>query len=210
MSTDCGGPRRLLARAVAYGACARLLAPWSAGAVPRESVEWLERSLAQLELTDGRSCFRAFLEQVEQDPEGYRAEYVRVFERGSVPPYAASHTTQGPAVPEGPNLQQIADIAGFYRAFGFEARGDRPDHLAAQLEFLALVCTQEACARLAGREQDAEVCSHARRSFLREHVSSWLPALAHRVRQASPHPGLHHLVVLVDLLCKSDEAELSS
>ncbi|MCS7172471.1 MAG: molecular chaperone TorD family protein [Armatimonadetes bacterium] len=210
MSTDCGAPRRLLARAVAYGACARLLAPWSGGAVPRDSVEWLDRSLAQLELTEGRARFRAFLEQVEQDPEAYRTEYARVFERGSVPPYAASYAAQASPALGGPNLQQIADIAGFYRAFGFEARGDRPDHLAAQLEFLAFVCTQEACACLVGREEDAEVCSQARRSFLREHVSSWLPALATRVRQASSHPGLHQLVALVDLLCKSDEAEPTS
>lgn len=207
MRVDSGLAQRLLAKAVAYGACARLVSPSSGGLAPPESVDWLGRSLGYLGLEEGREHLRAFLQDVQGDPEGYRAEYVRVFERGTVPPYEASQHGSGPQPLGGPNVQVIADVAGFYRAFGFQARGERPDHLGAELEFLALVCTQEAYARLAGREEDAEVCARARQSFLREHLGTWVRALRTRVQQASPRPALYHLLALVDALVRADAAE---
>ncbi len=195
--------RHLLSRAVAYGACARLLGPASQGTVCGESVLRLQSSLEQLELEDGLRHLQAFREDAETDAEGYRAEYLRVFERGAVPPYEA--TPSGPNPLAGPNVLQIADVAGFYRAFGFEARGERPDHLSAQLEFLALVCVQEAHARLAGLREEAQVCAEARRSFLRDHLA-WTKGLAERVRKATPRLALYHLVALVESLVESDAA----
>ncbi len=198
---------RLLAKAVAYGACAKLLGPFSQGSVPAEAVQWLQRTVAQLELAEGQEHLQAFVEEVSKDPEGYRTEYVRVFDRGVVPPYEASHAAS-PQSLAGPNVQQMADVAGFYRAFGFGVQHDRPDHLGAQLEFLALVCTQEAHARVVGRQEEAEVCARAREAFLRDHLGSWLPLLRQRVQEASPHPALARLVDLVGCLVRQDAAEL--
>ncbi len=210
MTDQLGAAERLLAKAVAYGACAKLLGPFSQGSVPEEAVEWLRRTVAQLGLAEGQAHLQAFLEDLTKDPEGYRAEYVRVFDRGAVPPYEASHATSTPQPLTGPNVQQMADVAGFYRAFGFGVRQDRPDHLGAELEFLALVCTQEAYARLVGRGEEAQVCARAREAFLRDHLTGWLPLLCHRVREASPRPALVHLVGLVAALARHDAAELNS
>lgn len=194
---------RLLAKALAYGGCARLLSPSCGGTVPQEAVEGLQRGLVQLGLREEQEYLRAFLEDVELDPDGYRAEFLRVFERGVISPYEASQSGPGPHPMGGPNVQLIADVAGFYRAFGFEARGERPDHLSAQLEFLALVCVQEAGARLAGLEEQAEVCARARQAFLQDHLA-WLPSLAERIREASPRTALHHLVTLVRQLVAAE------
>ncbi len=200
--------RHLLARAVAYGACAKLLGPASQGTVCGESVLRLQKSLEQLELEDGLSHLQAFREDAERDPEGYRAEYLRVFERGAVPPYEAS--TSGPNPLAGPNVMQIADVAGFYRAFGFEARGERPDHLAAELEFLALLCLLEARALLAGQLEQARVCAEARQSFLQDHLLTWLPSFQEKVERLTSSPALRHLVGLTARLVQTDTAAPAS
>lgn len=198
---DAEAARQLLARALAYGASAKLLGPNSQETLCGESVLRLQQSLEQLGLEDGQRHLQAFREDAEKDPEGYRAEYFRLFERGAASLYEATPT--GPGLLAGPDVMRIADVAGFYRAFGFEARGERPDHLSAQLEFLALVCLQEAHARLAGLREEAQVCAEARRSFLRDHLA-WTRGLAERVRTATSRASFYHLVALVESLIASD------
>jgi nitrate reductase assembly molybdenum cofactor insertion protein NarJ len=72
--------------------------------------------------------------------------------------------------------QEMADIAGFYRAFGFTTGGpvrERTDHIAAELEFMHLLALKEACALEAGIAEHREVSLEAQRSFLHEHLGSW-------------------------------------
>ena len=49
--------------------------------------------------------------------------------------YSAKHIYQ--------EVEDLADIAGFYTAFGLEIAGERPDELAAELEFCALLSLKE-------------------------------------------------------------------
>jgi len=104
--------------------------------------------------------------------------------------------------------QQMADIAGFYRAFGLEAGRDAPervDHISCELELLAWLVAKErlACSRN-GEEwsERAGVCRDAQRSFVSAHVAWWVPAFAHalsrRARSLDPVPLLH--VALADAL----------
>jgi TorA maturation chaperone TorD len=80
--------------------------------------------------------------------------------------------------------QQLADVAGFYRAFGLEparATPERPDHIALELEFMAFVLLKK---RLAvGSEEPerwerADVCDDVQRRFFEEHLAWWAPAFA--------------------------------
>jgi len=81
--------------------------------------------------------------------------------------------------------QQMADIAGFYRAFGVDSAetGERPDSVSSELEFMYLLCVKEA---IAVEEENAEavaVCAEARQRFLTDHLGAWLPRFAQRLEQ---------------------------
>ncbi len=80
--------------------------------------------------------------------------------------------------------QQLADVAGFYRAFGVKparATPERPDHISLELEFMAFVLLKK---RLALGSQDPErwervdVCDDVQRRFFEEHLAWWVPAFA--------------------------------
>ena len=78
----------------------------------------------------------------------------------------------------------LADIAGFYSAFGLQpssSNPDRPDHVAIECEFLAqLLHLQWLAIQDAGpaAQAQAEICQDALRRFLDEHAAWWLPAFA--------------------------------
>ncbi len=78
----------------------------------------------------------------------------------------------------------LADIAGFYAAFGLQTSSshpDRPDHVVLECEFLAqLLYLQWQCGESVGPESasQAQMCEEALRRFLQEHAAWWLPAFA--------------------------------
>ncbi|MCP4245780.1 MAG: hypothetical protein GY778_01905 [bacterium] len=82
---------------------------------------------------------------------------------------------------------QLADLAGFYNAFGLEIIDDterRPDHITVECEFMGALCDKEAYAIRTADAEHVEVCLDAQRSFLRDHLACWLPGFAHRVDRA--------------------------
>lgn len=153
----------LLLRARVVGMCAELLA--GAGD-PGRVVKDLGDTLREL----GRE-----VSDLETAPAAARS-----LERGSVPLYETSY--QGGRGSPGGATFQMADIAGFYRAFGFEASGERPDHVVPELEFVALLLMKEAYARISEDAEGAEVCASARGKFIAQHLGEWLPDFAERVR----------------------------
>lgn len=77
--------------------------------------------------------------------------------------------------------QELADIAGFYRAFGLAIGGpvrERPDHIAVELEFMHVVTLKQACALEAGSSEHAEICADAERKFLHDHLGHWAGTFA--------------------------------
>src|SRR3990170_3817588 len=79
----------------------------------------------------------------------------------------------------------LVDVAGFYRAFGVEERGERPDHVAAELEFLHVVTYKQAWAAANGDRANGGICRDAEFAFLRDHALRWLPGFAARVEVLS-------------------------
>lgn len=88
--------------------------------------------------------------------------------------------------------QEMADIAGFYRAFGFNVGGrvrERADHIATELEFLSVLALKEARAHEQALLEHVEVCEDAQRKFLLDHVGVWVDALAEALTlTADPSP----------------------
>ncbi len=83
--------------------------------------------------------------------------------------------------------QEMADIAGFYRAFGFDVGGaihERPDHLATELEFMHILTLKEAYALSSGQLDRADICVDAQRKFLRDHLARWVDWFKTRLLQS--------------------------
>jgi TorA maturation chaperone TorD len=133
---------------------------------------------------------RPLLLELLGPPHALRAEYDRVFglvPARECPPYETEyHATAEPFF----RAQQLADVAGFYRAFGLDAARatpERPDHLALELEFMAFVllkkrlaltsATPDAC-----RAEQVGVCDEVQRDFFREHLAWWVPSFATGLR----------------------------
>lgn len=111
----------------------------------------------------------------ELDLERAEADHIALF----------GHARSSRVVPyEGPylttNLFQesdaLADVAGFYRAFGVTPaarQAERQDHVAMQLEFLYLLAYKEGHALRHDGAERAELCRDAQRAFLRAHLGRW-------------------------------------
>lgn len=85
--------------------------------------------------------------------------------------------------------KELADLNGFYLAFGVElgkdSQGERPDHVSIELEFMATLLIKEAYARNEGWDDKANVCLEARKKFLKDHIGRWGPTLFMMVKQKS-------------------------
>jgi TorA maturation chaperone TorD len=81
----------------------------------------------------------------------------------------------------------LARVEGAYRAATISppaGQGELPDHLAVELEFLALLAARESDA-WEGRDAAAALEAQEHQSaFLRDHVVAWLPALVRKLARA--------------------------
>ncbi|MCP3913942.1 MAG: molecular chaperone TorD family protein [bacterium] len=117
------------------------------------------------------------------------------------PPYEVQYCPQTFSVYRS---QHMADVAGFYAAFGVAPGRDAPeraDHIACELEFQAWLVAKQRYA--VGQEGDdwaerANVCREAQRDFLSEHLAWWVPAFARalecKARALAPPAPFHAAV----------------
>lgn len=154
----------------------------------REQAGESTHSLAFGELPAEQLDPAALLAELGNPAGALRAEYDRVF--GLVtpkecPPYETEyHRSRDTFF----RSQQLADIAGFYRAFGIEpaaGRPQRPDHLSLELEFMALVLLKKRLAGGAAPEsaERVQICDDVQRRFLTEHLVWWVPAFTMGLRR---------------------------
>ncbi len=169
---------RLRAAAVASALLARVLGPSTDALVDPETRDALRTALAAA----GADAAVRRLEDLDAsdadlDPAELAGRWVRWFDLGRVAPYEASNVV----VSAGGVTPRLADIAGFYKVFGLEVVDDRPDHVVAQLEFLAMAFMAEAEAIEAHDDDAIQATSGAIRLFIRDHIGGWIDAWASRV-----------------------------
>lgn len=76
------------------------------------------------------------------------------------------------------NTDRLADLAGFYRAFGLDVADDerdRADYLPTQLEFMHHLAVRRAYLAEEGDDEGVEIVTGAQRSFLEDHLGRWIP-----------------------------------
>jgi len=171
---------RLLATAFAYPTTARLEAVAAGGrraaaGAPAELRGVLERLADTAEAADTAAL---------------AGEHVALFQREvRCPPYEGAY---GPAQMAG-KAALLADVAGFYRAFGLEPAAGQPeveDHVCAELEFMSVLALKEGWAIAESQAEGLEVTLAAERAFLTDHLGRWSEVFAERVTAAAA-PGFH-------------------
>ncbi len=125
----------------------------------------------------------------DASPEQWLVEYTSMFLSGSisrgVPPYESSYV-----VPVGdmhaPAISAEVEVA--YRSAGLvlggRFTGEFPDHIATELDFMAVLCDREADA---DNEEEARNWRAIQSTFLREHPARWFGAFARRVAASAPN-----------------------
>ena len=89
--------------------------------------------------------------------------------------------------------QELADLQGWYAAFGLERRPgvtERADHLGVECEFAGFLCCKDARALELGDAEQLALARRAYRSFLRDHLARFGVAVARRIERADA-PGLY-------------------
>jgi TorA maturation chaperone TorD len=126
------------------------------------------------------------------------AEYIRLFLGSGPCPLHETAYGDGRRIAGRP--VELADVQGFYQAFGFaqsEHNPDLPDHLCAELEFYSLLLVKQAYARDAEWRARHDIARRAARAFLADHLGRWIPALAQQLAEhgaAEPYRALAALL----------------
>lgn len=92
------------------------------------------------------------------------------------------------------NLQELADIGGFYRAFELKLSEDmkeRYDHLGIELEFMHFLTYKEAYALENHGEEQLKICIDAEKKFLKSHLARWVPLFTKLANKMAKKDGFY-------------------
>ncbi|MEO5359845.1 MAG: molecular chaperone TorD family protein [Nitrospirota bacterium] len=104
-----------------------------------------------------------------------RSDYLTFFDLGGqISPYETEYLTE--KISRKPF--ELADIAGFYRAFGLSVNQtsddkEMVDHISVELEFMALLTSKEIYAIETNSKEHEEIVVDAKRKFLKDHLARW-------------------------------------
>jgi nitrate reductase assembly molybdenum cofactor insertion protein NarJ len=93
----------------------------------------------------------------------------------------------------------LADLEGFYQAFGYQPRNSEPpDHVAIETGFVSFLCLKQAYAIATGNQEAAEVTCKAAGRFVQDH----LQLLAGPLAAALHHAPISYLRLAGEELCR--------
>ena len=103
--------------------------------------------------------------------------------RGSCPPYEAEYGKTEIIQ----QANELADIKGFYGAFGLEIienAHERLDHASAECEFMSALAEKQVYAIEHGDKEALQILVDGQQSFLRDHLGQWFSAFSRRLQDA--------------------------
>lgn len=111
-----------------------------------------------------------------------RSEYIDTFDRGQkVTPLYETEYGRDRAMRK---AAELADLSGFYRAFGFDfdekTANDMPDHISIELEFYGLMLMKEKFLLEKENTEGVEIVRSARIKFLEDHLGRFPEAIVNR------------------------------
>jgi nitrate reductase assembly molybdenum cofactor insertion protein NarJ len=112
-----------------------------------------------------------------------QSEYISIFDNGrdANPIYETEYDRRRPLA----KGNELSDIAGFYRAFGFELDSSAEgmeilDHVGIELEFYALMLMKQIHLIEMNDQQGVEITNDARKKFLSAHLGRFIGAISRR------------------------------
>lgn len=154
--------------------------------IPGATRSVLARLVGLERRSDALTSFHAMLDAASSgDPDTWAAEHSRLFEGGAACPANES------AFVRRDKGAILADVCGFYRAFGFElapGSGEKADHVVTELEFLALLLVMLARAGERGDRDAEEITRDALAVFASGHLDEWLSLFCQRLEATSTLP----------------------
>lgn len=122
------------------------------------------------------------------DGEALEREHIRLF--GPAGRCSLHETAYGDAGRLLGKAANLADIAGFYLAFGLQpsSTDTHPeDHVTLELEFMSVLALKEAYALVEGWLEHLEVTRDAQAKFVQDHLGTWIDAMAEQLHTTHPH-----------------------
>ena len=164
------------------------------------------------EVSPGELAPERFFAAVDAGPDNLEASFRELFGLTAISPRCPPCEIEYEPNPDiAYRAQRLADVAGFYQAFGMQLSFhavERLDHITVEAEFLYLLLAKEAAARHTGNLEGAAICAEARRKFFSEHVGWWLPAFARLVARSAPVGYYQELAQLTAALAAAERLSL--
>lgn len=114
--------------------------------------------------------FFALFPMLEENGDELKREYDFLFRAKEIWLYGSEYTIKS----EFQRSNCLADISGFYKAFGVEPEGDRPDLLSNELDFMYYLIFKKYYAlendQIEDGEEKAAICDDAQKKFFDEHL----------------------------------------
>lgn len=166
----------------------RILRRWAASLQDSGS----SSHLLSVQMKQGLTTIDSFLQKEEKTDEkklqeSISVEFTRLF-RGIKPDYSPLPPYESVYRQEFGHVfgESTFEVYRKYRHFGFdltsEFRGEPPDHISFELEFMHLMCSGEAKAWESDDEDEALRYLKEEKEFLEKHLLSWLPEFCDKIR----------------------------
>ncbi len=122
-------------------------------------------------LNAAKECFQENRQKIEE----VRYDYMSIFDTGRK---VSSYETEYMMEKVSRKPFELADLAGFYKAFGFKIAQDIKnkesfDHISIELEFMAILTWKAAYAREKDQKEKEKIVLDARKAFFTDHLAKW-------------------------------------